>query len=92
MKKNNKLTLHEAIVVAIINLNKETFQATFEEIIAYIEKHKLYAQEKKGVPPTRKQICMRVFCSQQKYSFLFEKVGEDTVKLCVVSKKEKTAV
>lgn len=33
----NLLTLHEAIVIALINIDKESFTATFEEIAKYIE-------------------------------------------------------
>jgi hypothetical protein len=34
----NTLTRHEAIVIALINMNKKTFSATFDEIATYIEK------------------------------------------------------
>jgi hypothetical protein len=91
MKEKGKLHLHEAIVVAVINLNKKTFQATCEEIQDYIEKRELYMQEE-GEQPIEVQTYLRTFCSQRKYSYLFETVGKDTVKLRMVSKKEKTAV
>jgi len=43
----NNLSLHEAIVIALININKENFSATFEEIAQYLEKHNLF-EDRKG--------------------------------------------
>lgn len=42
MKRKNLLTLHEAMVIALININKENYQATFEEIADYIKKKKTF--------------------------------------------------
>lgn len=45
----NKLSLHEAIVIALININKENFSATFEEIAQYLEKHNLFEHRKGNI-------------------------------------------
>lgn len=45
----NLLTLHEAIVIAIINIDKDDFIATFKEISENIEIRKLYPNHKGGV-------------------------------------------
>ena len=42
----NLLSLHESIVIALININKDTFTASFDEIATYIEKE-IYIQNEK---------------------------------------------
>lgn len=76
----NLLTLHEAIVVALINLNKENFMATFDEIAAYIEKRNLYPERKGGID-LAKQIMLRSTKSKGNYSYLFEQIDINSIKL-----------
>ncbi|MNR03152.1 hypothetical protein D3C85_1190330 [compost metagenome] len=76
----NLLTLHEAIVVALINLNKENFMATFDEIAAYIEKRNLYPERKGGIDLAA-QIMLRATKSKGNYSYLFEQIDTNSIKL-----------
>jgi len=76
----NLLTLHEAIVIALINLDKENFTATFEEIAEYIEKRDLYPDRKRGID-LAKQVMLRSTKSKGKYLYLFEQVESDSIKL-----------
>lgn len=76
----NLLTLHEAIVVALININKENFTATFDEIAEYIEKKNLYPERKGGID-LAKQIMLRSTKSKGNYSYLFEQIDTNSIKL-----------
>jgi len=76
----NLLTLHEAIVIALINIDKESFTATFEEIAKYIKKRNLYT-ERKGKIDLNKQIMLRSTKSKGQYLYLFEKIKENSIKL-----------
>lgn len=76
----NLLSLHEAIVVALININKETFTASFDEIACYIEKRNLYPERKGGVDLST-QVMLRSTKSKGNYSYLFEIVDNDKIKL-----------
>lgn len=76
----NLLTLHEAIVVALINLNKENFTATFDEIAEYIEKRNLYPERKGGID-LAKQIMLRSTKSKGNYSYLFEQFDTNSIRL-----------
>lgn len=78
----NLLTLHEAIVVALINLSKENFTATFDEIADYIEKRNLYPERKGGID-LAKQIMLRSTKSKENYSYLFEQIDTNSIKLRV---------
>ena len=40
----NLLYLHEAIAVALINLDKDNFTSTYQEIADYIEERNLYPE------------------------------------------------
>lgn len=76
----NLLTLHEAIIIALININKETFTASFQEIANFIENRNLYPDRKGGIDLS-KQIMLRSTKSKGAYKYLFEKTGEDKIKL-----------
>lgn len=76
----NLLTLHEAIVVALINLDKENFTASFQEIADYIEERKLYP-ERKGEISLAEQVMLRSTKAKGVYMYLFEEVDENTIRL-----------
>lgn len=76
----NDLTLHEAIVIALINLNKETFSASFDEISEFIEKRNLYPKRKRGID-LKKQVMLRSTKSKGNYTYLFEQINENEIKL-----------
>jgi len=76
----NLLSLHEAIVIALINLNKETFSATFDEIATYIEKRNLYS-ERKGNVDLATQVMLRSTKSKGNYLYLFEQIAENKIRL-----------
>ena len=66
----NLLSLHEAITIALININKENFSASFEEIANYIEKRNLYP-ERKGNIDLATQVMLRSTKSKRKiYLFI----------------------
>lgn len=69
----NLLTLHEAIVIALININKENFTATFDEIADFIDNRGLYTK-RKGEIDLAKQIMLRATKSKGNYSYLFEQI------------------
>lgn len=74
----NLLTLHEAIVVALINL--ENRQGLFEDIADYIERRNLFP-ERAGYISLAKQIMLRSTKSKGRYSHLFEQLTENTIRL-----------
>lgn len=76
----NLLSLHEAIVIALINLNKETFSATFEEIATYIEKRNLFP-EREGNVDLATQVMLRSTKSKGNYLYLFEQIAENKIRL-----------
>lgn len=76
----NLLSLHEAIVIALININKETFTASFDEIATYIEKRNLYP-ERKGNVDLATQVMLRSTKSKGNYAYLFEQISENEIKL-----------
>jgi hypothetical protein len=78
MKTKAKLSLHEAMVVALINLDNETFQATYEKIADYIKKHELFQESK---IPLCKQVRLRATLSNKKYKYLFKEMDDNTIKL-----------
>ena len=45
-RMKNQLFLHEALVVALINIDKVTFTASFEQIADYIENRGLYSKRR----------------------------------------------
>lgn len=76
----NLLSLHEAIVVALININKENFTATFEEIADFIDNRRLYTERKGGID-LAKQVMLRSTKSKGNYNFLFEQIENNSIKL-----------
>lgn len=76
----NNLKLHEAIVVALINIDKEIFSATFDEIAAYIDKRSLYP-ERKGNIDLATQVMLRSTKTKGRYAYLFEQINENTIKI-----------
>lgn len=76
----NLLSLHEAIIIALININKETFTASFEEIARFIEKRNLY-HERKGNIDLVTQVMLRSTKSKSKYSYLFTQIDENRIKI-----------
>lgn len=76
----NLLSLHEAIIVALININKETFTASFNEIATFIEKRNLYT-ERKGNIDLVKQVMLRSTKSKGRYSYLFSQIDDNKIKI-----------
>ncbi len=76
----NLLSLHEAIIIALININKETFTASFDEISSFIKKRNLYT-ERKGNIDLSTQIMLRSTKSKGKYSYLFTQIDENQIKI-----------
>lgn len=76
----NLLSLHEAIVIALINIDKKSFQATSLQIADYILKRNLYP-ERKGKIFLSEQVMLRATKSNSHYLYLFEQIDENTIKL-----------
>lgn len=76
----NLLSLHEAIVIALININKETFTASFNEIADFIEKRNLYPNRKGNIDLSA-QVMLRSTKSKGKYSYLFTQIDENQIKI-----------
>lgn len=79
---NNPLFLHEAVVIALINLDKKTYSASFEDIADYIEKRGLFI-DRKGNISLSTQVMLRTTQSQGRYYYLFKRIGKD--KICLRS-------
>ena len=84
LKTKNLLKLHEAIVIALINLDKKNFTATFKDIASYITKRKLY-EIRKGNIHLETQVMLRSTKAQKAYGYLFEFVNEDSIKLRIIN-------
>ena len=80
----NLLSLHEAIVIALINLDKQNFTATFEQIADFIVERNLYSN-RKGNISLSEQIMLRSTKSKGKYSYLFESINSNTIKLRTIN-------
>lgn len=76
----NLLKLHEAIVIALVNIDKQTFSASFEDVANFINKRGLYS-ERKGKISLAKQVMLRSTKSKGKYHYLFIKVDDNNIKL-----------
>lgn len=77
----NLLTLHEAIVIALID--KKAFAnrtGTFEAIANYIERRNLYPNRKGNIPLST-QVMLRSTKAKKQYVYLFEEISEDTIRL-----------
>lgn len=78
MPKKNLLSLHEAIVIALINQPSRT--ASFEEIAAFIEQRNLYTN-RKGNIPLATQVMLRSTKANGAYHHLFEETGAGFIRL-----------
>jgi len=74
----NLLTLHEAIVLALVNQPNRT--ASFEEIANFIIKRDLYPNRKGNIPLST-QVMLRSTKANGAYAHLFEEVGAGYVRL-----------
>jgi hypothetical protein len=78
MPRKNLLSLHEAIVIALINVPDRV--ASFEQIAKFIERRNLYP-ERKGNIPLSTQIMLRSTKARRVYLHLFKKIDNNTIKL-----------
>lgn len=78
MPRKNLLSLHEAIVIALINTKNRT--ATFDKIADFIIERNLYP-ERKGNIPLSTQVMLRSTKAQGAYHHLFEQLTENTIRL-----------
>ncbi|RXQ97413.1 hypothetical protein EO244_00560 [Ancylomarina salipaludis] len=78
MNRKNLLSLHEAMVVALITFPGR--QASFEQIAEFIEKRNLFPI-RRGNITLSKQIELRAIQSKGRYHHLFEDLGEDRIRL-----------
>ena len=74
----NLLTLHEAIVIALLTHKNRT--ATFDNIAKIIEKRNLFPI-RKGETSLSQQVMLRSTKSKNFYSHLFEQIDEKTIRL-----------
>lgn len=74
----NLLSLHEAIVLALIQHPTRT--DSFDNIARFIEKRNLYPNRKGGIP-LAKQVMLRSTKSQGGYHHLFEEIGAEYIRL-----------
>ena len=78
MPRKNLLSLHEAIVIALINKPNRT--ASFDEIKLFIEQRELYP-ERKGDVDLATQVMLRSTKAKGAYKHLFEQMSNDTIRL-----------
>jgi len=78
MPLKNQLSLHEAIVVALIN--QPTRTASFDDIAKFIEDRKLYP-ERKGKISLATQVMLRSTKAKGAYLHMFEEYGKDFIRL-----------
>jgi hypothetical protein len=78
MPRKNLLSLHEAIVVALINQPGRI--ASFQQIADFIEKRNLYP-ERKGNIPLATQVMLRSTKAKGAYRHLFEDIGAGFIRL-----------
>lgn len=78
MRRNNLLSLHEAIVIALINKPNRT--ASFEEIASIVTQRNLFP-ERKGNIPMSTQIMLRSTKSSGRYKHLFEELSDGVIRL-----------
>ena len=74
----NLLTLHEAIVLALLKQDNRTL--SFSEIAEYINKRNFFPT-RKGNITLEKQVMLRTTKSKGQYFYLFESLGENRVRL-----------
>jgi hypothetical protein len=73
------ISLHEAIMIALINIDKKTFAASFDEIAAFIKKRDLFKEASNC--PLPEQIMLRSTKSQGRYHYLFHQIDDNTIQL-----------
>jgi hypothetical protein len=78
MNRKNLLTLHEAMVIALISFPNR--QASFEQIALFVEKRGLFPV-RKGNISLSKQIELRALQSKGRYRHLFEDLGDGRIGL-----------
>lgn len=78
MPRKNLLSLHEAIVIALINTPKRT--ATFQEIEDFIIERNL-CPIRDGNVPLSEQVMLRSTKSTGRYHHLFEQINPTTIRL-----------
>ena len=78
MPQKNLLSLHEAIVIALIN--QPTRVASYEEIANFIEYRNLYPKREGNISLTT-QVMLRSTKANGAYHHLFEQLENDTIKL-----------
>ena len=74
----NLLTLHEAVVVVLLNQQNRT--ATFEKISEEIERRNLFPERKGGIT-LAEQIKIRTSIKSSKYRHWFDFLLPDTIRL-----------
>ena len=78
MPRKNLLSLHEAIVIALISTSNRT--SSFNEIADFIEKRNLYLNRKGNISLST-QIMLRSTKSSGSYTHLFEMLNTETIRL-----------
>jgi hypothetical protein len=78
MPRKNLLSLHEAIVVALIN--RPTRSATFTEISDFIDQRNLYPIREGNIPLSI-QVMLRSTKAQGAYAHLFKQLDSNSVQL-----------
>gem|GEM_PF-1295344 len=84
----NELHLQEAIVIALINIDKETFCASFDTIAAFIDKRGLFSKRKAGCT-LAEQVMLRATRSRGRYKHLFHQIDDRTIQLKSFTLEEK---
>jgi len=80
MPRKNLLSLHESIVIALININPKTRTETFQEVEDFIIERN-FSPIRDGNIPLSEQIMLRSKKSSSRYLYLFEQLNETTIRL-----------
>lgn len=78
MSRKNLLSLHEAIVVALVNSPGRT--ASFEAVASFIEHRNLYPIRDGNIPLST-QVMLRSTKAKGAYCHLFEETAPNTIRL-----------
>ncbi len=78
MPRKNLISLHEAIVIAL--LSKDNRTASFEEIGTFIQERNL-CHIRDGNIPLSTQIMLRSTKAKRAHHHLFEEIGNDVIRL-----------
>ncbi len=76
----NLLSLHESIIITLVNIDKESFTSSFDDISDYITKSDLYLERKEN-NDLATQIMLRSTKSKGNYANLFEQISRNEIKL-----------